>query len=254
MKKYYPQEFYSERHEKTIYSANTVISILIDLVPNIDSAIDVGCGIGTWLSVLQEKGIKEVQGVDGDWVDQDLLVIPKPCFMQTDLKKPLKLSKRYDLAICLEVAEHLPSDNANNFVGNLTELSDFVLFSAAIPYQGGDNHINEQWPSYWVKLFDEKGYDVYDFIRQKIWEDEKISVWYKQNILFFAKRDKLNDLRSHPGITALMPLNVVHPQLYKIRASNQAATKEQNIGVLQNAKNLLNSLSIYTKKVLKLND
>jgi hypothetical protein len=214
--KAYPEAIFNARHAKTIYSANTILSILLERIPEIGSAIDIGCGVGTWLSVLQGKGIQEIKGLDGKWVDPNLLVIPRACFEQVDLRKTIKLHDRYDLAISLEVAEHLPPDRAEEFVFLLTELSDFVLFSAAIPFQGGRHHLNEQWQHYWVKLFGALDYDVYDFIRPKIWKDTQIPYWYKQNILFFCKRQKSVDIGLDPPIlpSSLLPLDVVHPDLY----------------------------------------
>lgn len=213
----YSEDFYDKRHEATVYSARTVLSILSQCIPRIESAVDVGCGVGTWLSVLKEKAAKEILGVDGGWVNQDLLVIPSDCFRQVDLTQKSSFPRRYDLAISLEVAEHLPPTCANEFVAMLTELSDYVLFSAAIPGQGGVNHINEQWHEYWVKLFASHGYDVHDLIRSRIWDDSEIPFWYRQNIFLFSKQEKSENIRSraaHLG-APLMPLDAVHPDLYR---------------------------------------
>jgi hypothetical protein len=225
--KAYSQEFYNTRHEKTIYSANTILSILLGRIPAIDSAVDLGCGVGTWLSVLQEKGVNDIKGLDGNWVDQNLLVIPRTCFEQVDLSKLVRLPQTYDLAISLEVAEHLPSDHAERFVASLTQLSDFVLFSAAIPFQGGTNHLNEQWQHYWVELFGDQDYVVHDFIRPKIWNDNQIPVWYRQNILFFSRRQKSADvpLDSVARGASLMLLDVVHPDLYLNKINTQTGVK-----------------------------
>ena len=138
----YAKEFYATRNEETVYAARRVCSILIEKIPSICSAVDIGCGVGTWLSVLQEMGVKDIQGIDGSWVDQNMLVIPKDNFLEDDLTKAKKITRRFDLAVCLEVAEHLPRECANDFIRWLTELSDIVLFSAAIPFPGGVNHIN----------------------------------------------------------------------------------------------------------------
>lgn len=213
--KAYLKDFYVGRHEKTVYSANTILTLLLQKIPPVNSAIDLGCGVGTWLSVLRDKGIKEIKGLDGSWVDQNLLAIPADCFEQVDLSRKIKPQKKYDLAISLEVAEHLPSSQAKEFVLTLTELSDFVLFSAAIPFQGGKNHFNEQWQSYWVNLFQEAGYLVYDFIRPKIWNDNQIPVWYRQNILFFVDSHKAAAVLETDGLNVnQMPLDIVHPDLF----------------------------------------
>lgn len=224
----YKQEFYAGRHEKTVYSADTILSILLERIPAIDSAVDIGCGVGTWLSVLRNKGVKDIQGVDGHWVDQELLAIPRACFSQVDLgKSEIRLPRRYDLAISLEVAEHLPSDRAAEFVSSLAALSDYVLFSAAIPLQGGTNHVNEQWQHYWVKLFGDIGYVVHDCIRPRIWDDTRIPFWYRQNILFFSRRQKSRggQLDTCGHATWSMPLDVVHPDLYLVTANARAGVK-----------------------------
>jgi len=210
----YDDRFFRARHAKTLHSATKVLGIVSRVVPEIRSAVDIGCGVGTWLSVLRKDDTFEVQGVDGNWVNRAHLQIPVEFFKQHDLTKDLQLPRRYDLAISLEVAEHLPSHRAAPFVNLLTNLADFILFSAAIPYQGGRGHINEQWPDYWVKLFSERGYLVLDFIRPEIWNDSDITSWYKQNILFFVAADKLPSLNLPAESASSSALSLVHPDTY----------------------------------------
>ncbi len=213
----YSHEFYKNRHQNTVHSASTILGILANHIPPIQSAVDIGCGVGTWLSVLHEQGIEEIQGVDGSWVDESLLAIPKNRFKQIDLSTALvRLERKFDLAISLEVAEHLPAERADDFVSSLTALSDQILFSAAIPFQGGANHVNEQWQSYWVKKFDSLNYEVHDFIRPKIWSDIRIPYWYRQNTLFFSRRGTTHTRSSKEGSTTpqVIPIDLVHPELY----------------------------------------
>ena len=209
----YSEGYYKNRHERTIYSANAILSILLEQIPKVQSAVDIGCGVGTWLSVLKDKGIGEIKGLDGEWVNQNLLEIPKECFASVDLgKMPIQLSQKYDLAISLEVAEHLSPDLNDGLVSSLAGLSDCVLFSAAIPFQGGRRHVNEQWQHYWAEKFGAAGYEVYDIIRPRIWTDRHIQFPYRQNILFFSKypiSKKTVDVDA-----GAMPLDVVHPENY----------------------------------------
>ena len=212
--KAYPQEFYASMRDKTTYLANTILDIVLQRIPAVHSAVDVGCGVGNWLAVLREKGASEIQGLDGSWVDQDLLAIPRSSFKQVDLSRSaIELPRRYDLAISLEVAEHLPPDRAEEFVTSLTALSDHVLFSAAIPFQGGINHLNEQWQHYWADLFAARGYGVHDFIRPRIWNDSKIPFWYRQNAFLFSNQATADDTPSHDAWS--LPLDLVHPRLYQ---------------------------------------
>ena len=214
----YSRSTYLDRHRRTVYSANAILSILRKQLPGIRSAVDIGCGVGTWLSVLRENGVSDVLGVDGGWVDPGLLVIPKEDFKQVELDKTdVRLPRKYDLAISLEVGEHLPPDRAERFVRSLTELSDCVLFSAAIPFQQGKGHVNEQWPSYWARLFSARGYAAHDFIRPMIWNDAQIPFWYRQNILVFAAPCTFQNVAPATALAADIdsrPLDLVHPELY----------------------------------------
>jgi hypothetical protein len=126
-------------------------------------------------------------GVDGDWVRQDMLKVRPNYFTAVDLCRPFDLKRRFDLVMSLEVAEHLPESAAIDFVQSLSRHGDIILFSAAIPGQGGRNHLNEQWPPYWIDLFANLGYAKFDFIRGRIWDEPLVSPWYLQNILLFAR-------------------------------------------------------------------
>lgn len=216
MKASYKYNFYADRHQKTVYSAQAVLTIVLDMLPPVHSAIDFGCGVGTWLSVLKEQGVSEIRGLDGPWVDQNLLEIKREEFQKTNFEKPIVLENKYDLAISLEVAEHVSQKSANTFVDSLVGASDFVLFSAAIPFQGGIGHINEQWPNYWVEMFAAREYFVVDHVRKRIWNDGKIPVWYRQNIFLFIKSSKaLSGMNNKSNKSEYnLPLNIVHPNLY----------------------------------------
>lgn len=218
----YNNRFYLNRNSRTRYAANTILSHLFEITGPVGSAIDVGCGVGTWLSVLQEKGIEDVFGVDGPWVDQHYLQIPKEKFLKQDLNN-LKLPQRkFDLAISLEVAEHLSPEKASFFVEQLSYTSDIILFSAAVPFQGGNQHKNEQWPGYWCGLFKKFDFEVRDVIRPIIWDDKDIPVWYRQNSLLFVRPDKVRiNLPEQVG----QPLPLIHPESYLEYAKATASIK-----------------------------
>ena len=227
MKNGYGHNFSKDRHQKTVYSARTVLSIIIDALPEVHSAIDFSCGVGTWLSVLKEKGVREIHGIDGPWVEQDLLEIPRQDFRQVNFEERVYLDKKYDLAITLEVAEHLSDKTAIPFVENLVAASDFILFSAAIPFQGGNGHINEQWPDYWADLFNESGYVALDFVRRKIWNDKQIPTWYRQNILMFVKKEQMQRVKLS-GLDECdnhLPISLVHPDIYLSKVYRTSSVK-----------------------------
>lgn len=200
-------------HDLKYYNLNSPSQIIPLLFKDINpkSILDIGCGIGTWLSVAKDLGIKEVVGVDGDYVDPTLLVnyLDREEFVSHNLTLPLDLQKKFELVFCLEVAEHLPESSADVLIDSLVSHSDVILFSAAIPGQGGQNHLNEQWPDYWVKKFADQGYVFLDIIRPLIWNNPKVDYWYRQNIFVIVK--KTHELaKKYPN----SHLSLIHPELY----------------------------------------
>ena len=100
---------------------------------------------------------------------KDLRLLGEANFIERDLSQRITIDSKYDLACCLEVAEHLPPERAGSFVEDLTKLAPVVLFSAAIPGQGGDNHVNEMWQHHWARLFAKNGFRAVDYVRPMIW-------------------------------------------------------------------------------------
>jgi hypothetical protein len=176
---------------------------------NPQSVIDVGCGTGTWLKVFANHGVSDILGLDGDYVDRELLQIPDAAFRPLDLGSRVSLDRRFDLAISLEVAEHLTPARGPGFVADLVALAPAVLFSAAIPGQGGTDHRNERWQSYWASAFGEHGYAANDCIRPGIWEDRNVDRWYAQNTILYT--DGSVELDQPP---AQVPLRLVHPEVF----------------------------------------
>src|SRR5262249_3367303 len=140
----------------------------------------------SWLAAFQECGVHDFLGIDGPYVDPRSLLVDPAHFRAADLSRPIVLTRSFDLAICLEVAEHLPPTSAGPLVRTLTAAASPVLFSAALPGQGGTAHINEQWPEYWEALFRERGYQRLDPIRKHIWMNPLVEWWYRQNIYLYA--------------------------------------------------------------------
>ncbi|HEY8164287.1 MAG TPA: methyltransferase domain-containing protein [Gemmatimonadaceae bacterium] len=199
------------------------------------SVVDVGCGTGDWLRVTTELGISDILGVD--FHDGGELNIPADRYLSHDLTKPLNLGRKFDLAMSLEVGEHLPPEAAKPFVELLTSLAPVVLYSAAIPGQGGTSHLNEQWPRYWAALFTDAGYTPIDCIRRQFWENDRVVGYYAQNALLYVRADLLNrydDLRDLPSLD-LLP--VVHHGMYM-----DAVTELSKLNRLNSSRGLLKRL------------
>ena len=167
-----------------------------------------------------------ITGIDGIWVPHQYLVIPQINFFPTDISKNLKNETselwtlpKYDIIISLEVAEHIEQNLSDNFVKFITSHSNYILFSAAIPGQTGDGHINEQWPSYWAEKFFYYGFELFDFIRHKIWDDDKIPFWYRQNC-FLGARKGLLQLPDSQRVTG-KKFDIVHPKQFEFIYNNK---------------------------------
>lgn len=224
-------------HTEDVHNT-TAASVILPLVFNkitIKSILDVGCGLGTWLHVSKKLGVNDVLGIDSEFVNIDLLkkYIALEEYVSLDLKKPFSMNRRYDLVLCLEVAEHISEEFSDILVENLINHSDLVLFSAAIPFQGGQNHINEQWPFYWAEKFSKFGYKLYDIIRPSIWENKKIEFWYKQNIFIYSKLDL--------GNTGLNFISFVHPELY-LKKNEEIKNLKNKIFKINSRRNILSSI------------
>jgi hypothetical protein len=210
----YDARFFESQSDGSLESAREVVPLILDLVSP-TSVIDVGCGMGTWLRVFKEHGVENILGIDGPYVDTGSLQIPGDRFLAADLSSPFDSGLQADLAVSLEVAEHIPREHVDTYVRSLSRLAPCLVFSAAIPGQGGTAHVNEQWPDYWVQKFSSEGFMVIDAIRREIWSNERVKYWYAQNILVFATS---RVLETHPRLavaadaTNPSQLSVVHPK------------------------------------------
>ncbi len=222
----YSPRFFENIREGSSASADAAVPVILKIHPA-RSVIDVGCGIGAWLKPFIDLGVQRVVGIDGDYVDRAQLLIPLSCFVSCNLDAPIVIpelnrkvgnTERFDLAISLEVGEHLPVERAASLVADLCALSNVVLFGAAIPFQGWQRaHINEQWQSYWTKRFAENGYDAFDILRPRIWSLPEISYFYKQNAIFYVKRetDAYQAFMARYGKPTVAMFDVVHPEHYR---------------------------------------
>lgn len=193
----YDALFYQYQREGSGRSARLLLPELTGSLA-VRSVLDVGCGAGAWLAAHRALGVAETIGVDGDYVDRSLLLIDEASFVPQDITRPFDLGRQFDLVECLEVAEHVPTAASACLVDNIARHGKQVLFSAAVPGQGGEDHINEQPLEYWRDLFVERGYRLFDFVRARVRDNAAIEPWYRFNSLFFA----------HESVVPMLPAQV----------------------------------------------
>jgi len=241
---HYNKLFYAVQSERSARSAEGVVHLVNEMLRPA-SVIDVGCGVGAWLAEFHRQGVSDVLGIDGDWVDRRMLKFPEEQFVAHDLTQPYESARAFDLVMSLEVAEDLDSDDSGAFVDLLTSLGPVILFSAAIPHQGGQHHVNERWQGDWARDFEQRGYVAVDCVRPQIWENRNVQVWYRQNIILYIKRDALAE---SPELQALVdkwgnsPISVVHPDLYStmfLRAASGFVRQYRGIRVKTVVKGLI---------------
>ena len=181
----YGAEFYDYINPGSRLSAKVVLPLVRSAV-RAETVLDVGAGQGAWAAEWLAQGATQVMAVDGHYAGAAQLLVPESCFVAHDLSTPLELGRRFDLVQSLEVAEHIPQEHAECFVDTLVGHGDVVLFSAAVPHQGGEHHVNEQPPEYWRGKFVARGYAPFDWLRPQLRQRAEVAPWYRFNTVFYA--------------------------------------------------------------------
>lgn len=153
--------------------------------------VDLGCGCGACSHFFRELGT-EVVAIDG--------VVPPPehsypvDVQVRDLTEPFpNVWGEFDLALCLEVAEHVPEELRDALLDNITRFSGTLVLSCAPPWQGGEHHVNEQPKRYWREHLKRFGFE-YDRRRTGVlqetfkaakpalmWMCQQVSVYHRKH-------------------------------------------------------------------------
>jgi SAM-dependent methyltransferase len=215
----FPDEFFDYMDRGSRRSAARLVPQIAASLKS-TSVLDVGCGRGVWLAEWKKAGVRDCTGVDGDYVDQANLAITRECFIAWDLSQPLNLNRNFDIVQSLEVAQCLEITYADVFVESLCRHGELVIFSAAVPGQGGERHVNEQPIEYWVNKFSSHGYFAFDWIRPLVSGRSEVEPWYRYNSLLFATDRAAHELppdiqkaRIAPGA----PIAEVAPLSWRVR-------------------------------------
>ena len=159
------------------------------------SVIDWGCGCGFLLEKLLEHGITDIHGIEGS--EAAISSIPKDLIPFIDIADVLLCDAGgYDLAISIEVAEHIKEKNAAKFVNNICNSSNkYIWWTAAVPGQKGTGHVNLQPQSYWEDIFKEVGLFEPDYektykIKQAMLQNQLLCLgfyWLRDNLCIWRK-------------------------------------------------------------------
>ena len=210
----YDVSYYDGMIDGSRHSARAVVPLVLELFPDLSSVVDFGCGPGAWLAEFAAAGVTRILGFDSGAGVGERLQIPAESFRAADLAGPIDDIGRHDLALSLETIEHLPADCGERLIARLCDAAPRILFSAALPEQRGQNHVNERWLSFWTEQFAARGFRPVDVLRPRIWRNEQIDWWYRQNLLLFLDGSiEIDPTRVH-GTGDFTASDLVHPDCF----------------------------------------
>jgi SAM-dependent methyltransferase len=207
----YDNRFFQAIDKTSAQSAAICVPLFLEMMAP-RSVLDYGCGQGNWLREFLRLGITDCCGVDGDYVDRNALVISRDRFVAWDLATRYDPGRRFDLALSLEVGEHLPASAVPAYLESLTTAASRIVFSAAVPGQGGVQHVNEQWPWYWQRLFEQRGFVCLDPFRPLLWQNDAVAQYYRQNLFLYV------DPGAHPELVSQYYRPVIGDQLTLVQS------------------------------------
>jgi SAM-dependent methyltransferase len=221
-------------------SATEILPYILNLLKP-KSILDVGCGLATWLSVANKNSITDIFGLDST-INSELIELDSKFLSQVDISKGFNLNRKFDLIICLEVIEHIPEENSSVFIDSLIKHSDTILFSGAIPKQGGDGHINEKPIEFWFNMFSEKGFYAADIIRPRFWNNPHVKWWYKQNTFLYTKQ---------PSEEQITHQIYIHPELFYDKITQLEKCRSEIHNITNGKYTITFYIKILIKKILK---
>ncbi len=227
-KEIYNDGFYQDAVHGSLTAARVVLPLLFQGWRP-ETIVDIGCGLGAWCATAGQLGVAQCTGLDGAHVSPESLLIPAAAFIAHDLEAELPANLSAELAICIEVAEHLTSHRAEGLVADLCRIAPVILFSAAVPFQGGSGHVNENWPEYWAAMFARYGFFAHDCLRDKVWGDMRIPWWYRQNLLVFARPEMAGIVPALGAVAEAGSLAKIHPEMFMTAVHRRRLMTGRNI-------------------------
>jgi len=187
-KKIYDKYFYEDANDLKTRSSRQFAEIITSFY-DFQNVFDMGCGCALYLHEFHRLG-KDVLGCDAS-LDAVKLAPKDFTVFHCDLTKPISINRKFDLILCIEVAEHIHRKFSSQLIDNCTNCGDKVIFSAAPPGQGGVGHINEQPQEFWIKLFEANGFFYEKGLSIeicRIMKEHDVVEWIANNLMLFQKR------------------------------------------------------------------
>jgi SAM-dependent methyltransferase len=150
------------------------------------SVLDVGCGTGALVAILQSWGIRS-QGLEQSEAALEVCQARGLDVRKFDLEHDELVKEETDVVVSLEVAEHLPEPVADRYVDLLCR-GNVAVLTAAQPGQGGTDHVNEQPHSYWISKFANRRFLYAEKLTEKLksnWQNQGVATFYVQNLMVF---------------------------------------------------------------------
>jgi hypothetical protein len=204
----YDDSFFGDAYATSYLSAQLILGHLNEHF-RFNSVVDVGAGVGAWSRAALEMN-KTVTSIDGEWVSEIPGKFSRLNYIFQNLNNKVSTNSQHDIAVCVEVAEHLLPERSQGIVADLCKLAPVVVFGAALPRQGGAGHINCRPHSFWIKAFSENKYTAIDLFRPKFWYDGRVGPWYSQNTYLFVAPEKLNQF---VGFSSPSLVDIYHPKV-----------------------------------------
>lgn len=171
------------------HTYKSIVDCCMNLFPATRSVIDFGCGSAWMLYYFMRDYSCEIKGIEPNELAKVYMSAEVRDFIDIqDLRDPLRLWKKFDLALCLEVVEHIIDSYSDTVISNITKGAPILVFSAASPGQGGSEHVNERFFEYWMEKLLLANFEfcpVLTLAAKNFLKEARIKSWYANNISIF---------------------------------------------------------------------
>lgn len=185
----YSDEFFAKTFRQGKAAAEKLLPLFDDLEFFPDTVVDIGGGAGGWLIPFADRGA-EVTLVDQVNPAIQVELDNRVRYLPSNLENEGDVAgiPGSELAICVEVLEHLSAQAASRVLNQVSKSSETVIFSAAWDGQGGEHHINERPMEDWLEEWVNRDFVVADVIRSRM---NSLPRYYQTNLVLLTQNRDL---------------------------------------------------------------